>query len=601
MARYLFDLETNGLLDTVDRIHCNVVTDLDTGVRTSFRPGEVERSLDWLAEADEIVGHNIMGYDNLVIEKLYPRWKPKGKVTDTLVMSRLVYADLKDRDFKFRKRNPEFPGHLIGRHSLEAWGHRFGKHKGDYAKTMKAKGLDPWAEFNEEMLTYCEDDVDLNLFLYQRMMEKEPSQVAIDLEHRVWAICLRQMEFGVCFDEQAAAELYATLAEERARIERQLADIFQPWFSRDGKTFVPKRSNKRTGYVEGCPLTKIKLNEFNPGSRDHIADRLMKLRGWKPRAFTDGGKPKVDEEVLSTLKYPEAQTLARYFMLEKRIGQIAEGNQAWLKMSRNGRIHGRINTNGAVTGRATHSHPNLGQVPAVRAEFGHECRSCFTATPGWSFVGADASGLELRMLAHYMSKWDNGDYGREVLEGDIHTANQRAAGLPTRDHAKTFIYAFLYGAGNGKIGSIVGKGAGVGGKLRKRFLDGLPALGSLVAAVQKQAKRGYLKSFDGRRIPVRHAHAALNTLLQGAGGVVMKQAMVNFHDILRFRYRLIHGEHYRQVLWVHDEFQVECVPEYAEVVGQAMVDGIRKVTQDFNLRIPLDGEYKIGTNWSETH
>ena len=465
---------------------------------------------------------------------------------------------------------------------------------------MKEKGLDPWGNYNPEMLSYCENDVDLNVYLYKKLLAKNYSQRAIDLEHDVFNVCLQQTEFGVAFDVKAATKLYGILCEKRAIVERELVETFGSWIAKD-KEFTPKRDNARLGYKAGCTMTKVKVIEFNPGSRQHIASRLIKKYNWKPVVYTPAGTPQVDEKVLSTLKYPEVPKLMEYLLVNKRISQLAEGRFAWLKLEKNGRIHGRVNTMGAISGRCTHSTPNLAQVPSINSEFGKECRELFVASKGMSFVGADASGIELRCLAHYMARWDGGAYVDEILNGDIHTANQKAAGLPTRNQAKTFIYGLLYGAGNQKIGEIVGKGAHVGKKLRDKFMAALPAYKNLVERVKAVAQeKGFLIGLDGRQLIIRSVHAALNQLLQGAGAVIMKQSMINFHSVMKSK-GFTHGVEYKQVLFVHDELQCECLPEIAEIVGESLVEGMRMTTQDFNMKCPIDGEFKIGINWAETH
>lgn len=644
MTRLVFDIETDGLLPALTKVHCIITQDVDTEAVAVYRsdwPGSILAGLDALMAADEIIGHNILDFDIRALKKVYPRFAPRGRVRDTLVASQLIYTNMAELDQAAMRKNPNYiPQNLVGRHSLESWGHRLKMHKGDYAAVMKSRGLDPWAALNDEMIDYCRNDVVLNTKLLRKIEAEEYSETAIALEHAVAQHCLDQMSWGCSFDEAAAMQLYAALSAERSRLERELIATFGSWFvpkglvvcKRSAKSFVvdpdgpevrkePKTRQLQRGYfvirTEGAEATKFEEVEFNPSSRDHIANRLTELYGWKPREYTDNGKPRVDEEVLAGLKYPTAPLLTRYLLVDKRIGQIAEGKQAWLKVLKpDGRIYGRIAPNGAVTGRATHQSPNLGQVPRVGSPHGLECRSLFRATPGWHFVGADASGLELRCLAHYMGRWDGGAYGEIVLNGDIHWANVLALGLVApgtqrddripdhkwaRNVAKIFIYAFLYGAGDAKIGSIVGKGRAAGTALKTRFLNSLPALQNLKAQVEKSAARGYLLGLDGRRLLVRSAHAALNTLLQGAGAVIMKQAMKNWHELMAAKgYR--HGVDYRQVLWVHDEFQAECrTKEIAEVCGSTMVDAIRKVTSDFNLRCPLDGEFKLGMNWAETH
>jgi DNA polymerase I-like protein with 3'-5' exonuclease and polymerase domains len=303
-----------------------------------------------------------------------------------------------------------------------------------------------------------------------------------------------------------------------------------------------------------------------------------------------------------------AELIRDYLMFQKRVAQI----ESWLEAVKDdGRVHGKVITNGAVTGRMTHSSPNMAQIPAIRKDdkgvilmgtaggYGVECRECWTVNDGNVLVGCDASGLELRMLAHYMK--DN-DYVRTVCEGsskdgtDVHTVNQRAAGLSTRDNAKTFIYAFLYGAGDAKIGSIVGGTAKDGSRLKEKFLSQTPALARLLERVGKQASKGWVPGLDGRRIWVRSEHAALNSLLQGAGAIVMKEALCIFYDKIKANKWPV-----KLVANVHDEFQFECPKEVAEEAGKAARMSIIEAGQFYNLRCPLDGEYKIGRSWRETH
>ena len=353
---------------------------------------------------------------------------------------------------------------------------------------------------------------------------------------------------------------------------------------------------------KGEPLKK--RIPFNPGSRDQIAKRFMQ-RGWKPADFTPDGRARVDEPILKELAkdgYEEAGPLLEYLMIQKRLGQLAEGNEAWLKLVKaDGRLHGRVTTNGAVTGRCTHSKPNLAQVPNAGSPYGKECRELFTVGEGKKLVGCDASGLELRCLAHYMARYDGGAYAKILLEEDIHTANQKAAGLPTRDNAKTFIYAFLYGAGDEKIGKIIGKGQAEGKSIKKEFLDKTPALKKLREAVEQAVEaRGYLVGLDGRQLPIRSPHAALNTLLQSAGALIMKQATV-----LLNRYLEVKGwsfaRDYALVGHIHDEVQLEVDEDKADTVGQLAVKAIQDAGRSFNFRCRLDGEYKVGQNWAETH
>ena len=327
--------------------------------------------------------------------------------------------------------------------------------------------------------------------------------------------------------------------------------------------------------------------------------------------FTDGGAPKLSEEVLEFIgeHYPEGRPLAEFMMLEKRLGAISGGDNAWLKLvGDDGRMHGRCNTMGAVTFRFTHSEPNMTQVPSNGKPYGKECRALFHAPAGWKQVGCDVAGLELRMLGHYMSPFDGGEFIKVLLDGDIHTRNQQAAGLPTRNDAKTFIYAFLYGAGDVKLGTILhpketseSKLKKAGKLLRQRFLAQTPALMKLTDLVQKKvAREKKLRAIDGRTLYVRSAHSALNTLLQSAGAIATKVATVEFKRLLEAQ-DLWMEQDWCLVAHVHDEWQTMCKEEYAETVAVTAVEAIQKAGVVLGFRCPLTGDYKIGQNWSETH
>lgn len=690
MARYVFDIETNGLLDQLDRVHSLVLQDVDTGQIISATDDEnsyisVHSAAKKLMEADEVIGHNIIKFDIPALQKVYPGFKPKGRITDTLVLARLCWPDIKDNDFRRVKRK-QMPGYLIGSYGLEAFGCRMGNWKGDYAKVKadqirqehrdrgeKAPLKDAintmvWAEWSKDMQDYCEQDVVVTAELYQRCLDKNPSPAAVALEHEVATLCAQIERNGFPFDEAGAALLYAKLSADRQAISEELKNVFGWWWEYDGLV-EPKRTIRykdpdKIDRVAGEPWTKIKKVHFNPASRDHIANRLKHLYGWKPKAFTPNGAPMVDEEILSGLDYPEAKLLTKYFLLNKRIGQIAEGKQAWLKVCLNGFIHGSINSNAAVTRRATHSYPNLAQVPGVKAPHGKECRQLFGVTEAvramWSdaiMVGTDKSGLELRGLAHFMAKYDNGAYGEVILGGDIHWANviglglvpegtERYAGyddddgepieIPIhelyRNAAKTFIYGFLYGAGDEKVGRILYDAAlteeslGLGASIRERFFDGkrhvtpammkkvgkvlkanflagFPALSKLIGAVQKAAYKGYILSLDKQPIPIRKAFAALNTLLQSAGALACKIWMVELNKALIAEgYRHGWDGDFAMVAWVHDELQfIARNKEVADAIARLSPEVAKRTGEHLGFRCPLTADSKPGQTWADCH
>lgn len=594
MKRILFDIETNGLLEALDKVHSLVLIDLDNNEMVSCADQEgylpILQGLAYLEQAELLVGHNIQGFDLPALEKVYG-FKTPCTIHDTLVLSRLVWSDLKTNDFNFIRKNPDFPRKLIGSHGLKAWGHRLRNLKDDYDGG--------WESWSKDMQDYCEQDCFSNKTLYERILSKNPSTESVELEHSFAAVIQKQESQGFNFNEAAATDLYKRLLVRQSELSGELQAVFPPWEIRE--PFTPKVNNKTRGYVKGQTVDKVRSVIFNPSSRDHIADRLQVVRGWKPVDFTDNGKPKVDELVLSKLDYPEAKLLTEYLLIDKRIGQLATGQNAWLKMVKNSRIHGRVITNGAATGRCTHVKPNLAQVPSVGSPYGSECRALFHAPEGFQLVGADLSGLELRCLAHYMARFDEGHYGNIVVNGDIHTANQKAAGLPTRNNAKTFIYGFLYGAGPAKIGSIIGGDEKAGRKLINKFMTSIPAIKHLRMAVSAAVKQnGHLKGLDGRTLPIRSEHAALNTLLQSAGAILSKRATVILYQNLTHK-GYIWGEDYAQVAHVHDEVQLIARKEIADDVGKEAVKSFQLAGEYYNFRCPITGEYKIGSNWADTH
>jgi DNA polymerase I-like protein with 3'-5' exonuclease and polymerase domains len=431
---------------------------------------------------------------------------------------------------------------------------------------------------SEELIDYCIQDVAVTEAVHKSLTRDmsgfDPE--SIKLEHKVQYIVQQQERNGWVLDQQLARELLATFKERMNEIEEELQEKFPP--------IVHERWSEKTG-----KRLKDKVEIFNVGSRQQIARRLSTL-GVVFDKVTEKGNPIVDEAVLDTIDLPEARSVSEYLMLQKRYAQV----HSWLEhLQDDGRVHGRVISNGAVTGRMTHQSPNMAQVPASYSPYGHECRSCWTVPEGKKLVGFDASGLELRMLAHYM---DDKEFTNVLLTEDIHTRNQMAAGLETRPQAKTFIYAFLYGAGDAKIGSVVGGSARDGADLKQRFLRNTPALESLRERVTRASQRGYLRGLDGRRLRVRSEHAALNTLLQAAGAIVMKKALVILEDYAQ-QWKL----NYKFIGNIHDEVQSEVAADQAQKFGWLAVECLKAAGVEYNLRCPLDGEYKVGTTWAETH
>jgi DNA polymerase I-like protein with 3'-5' exonuclease and polymerase domains len=599
---FLFDIETDGLLETVTRIHCMAVKNFLTGEVYAYGPDNIHRGLDCLCSVPLLVAHNGLKFDIRVIEKLYPN-VVLPPCFDTLVASRLIWTNLADLDFMNirRKTANGISGKLVGSHSLGAWGQRLGLLKGDYGKRYAA-----WERFTPEMLDYCKLDVEVLELLYRKILEQDYSPQALALEHDFQEIIIKQEDTGVLFDREKAAELYAELSAKREELGKKLREVFPVRVVEE--TFIPKVNNKTRGYVKVVPYIKKHYEEFNPSSRDMIAERLTEKYGWKPSEFTETGKPKLTEDCLKSMPYPEAALLAQHLELTKIIGMLSEGENSWFKfIDNNNRIHGQVITNGAVTGRCTHMKPNMAQIPK-QGDYGRKCRELFIAPEGMVQVGADASGLELRMLAHYMAPYDGGKYGEIIINGDIHTENQKAAGLETRDDAKHFIYAFLYGAGDMKLGSLViplaspAAQSKKGKVLKDRFFRTIPAMKRLVDAIKRRldtqkSKFKVLYGLDRRSLHVRSEHSALNTLLQSAGAVLVKTATVIFHQ----EAKKLGLTGFEQVLHVHDEVQFYCKPEDAEAIGKLFVRSIELAGLHYGIRCPVTGEFKIGKNWSETH
>ena len=598
----IFDIETNAIknfrtLLGLKTIHCiSLATPTTDAVLVP-----IDEALERLRLADVIVGHNIQSFDIPAIQRLYTEWKPEGCVRDTLVMSRMLWPDIQREDWQ----TPEFPKNLAGRHSLKSWGYRLGMLKGDFGETTD------WEVFTEEMGQYCCQDVEVTKALWNKIEGEKPSDFSTMLEHEFAQVVQEQETNGFAFDVDAARELHSELLAEKDSIQRSLKNLFPPvrvemktpqfyvdpiddvQYTLKGDAPVAIRSR----LLRGKP--KYKETPFNPSSRVQIANNLINKYGWQPEEFTGEGRPKVDESVLSQLEYPEAKVLVRYLTIIKRLGQLADGREAWLRVEQDGRIHGRVNPCGAVTSRCTHSSPNLAQVPRVGALWGTECRELFIAPHNHVLVGVDMKGLELRCLAHYTYKFDGGKYVKEILEGDIHEANRMAAGLEDRNDAKTFIYAFLYGAGDAKLGSIVDGGRVEGSRMRSKFLKKMPAIERLQSGIKLSLQsRNYLKAIDGRHLRIRSQHSALNTLLQSAGAIAMKLATCILHRKLRS-----HGwdKDVLQVAHIHDEIQLQVRTEIAEDVGRLAVQSMCEAGEELKFRCPLDGDYKIGRNWAETH
>ena len=570
-----------------DRVWCICAIDADTGEEYAFASHGSEMFHEWikvLGPIELLIGHDIQAFDLPVLEKLYG-FKFGGEVFDTKLAARCIYPDTKRDDWRSKLTGEpwhEVPGKLSGSHTLKAWGIRLGVHKGD-------RTAQDFSRYSKEMLEYCIQDCRVTLALYKHLVAQNPSEAMLRLEHRFSQIIDQQKLNGFCFDIRGAEALTRVLQTERLRLEDELKDLFPP---RVEVYYTPVKRLERT-----------KTIIFNPASRDHITYNLIKKYGWKPKEFGDNGKPTLDADVLATLPYPEIKQLVNYFLIQDRLGSISEGKQAWLKLVHtDGKIHGGVNTNGTPHGRCSHIGPNMAQVPNMDSAYGTECRKLFTADPGWALVGADASGIQLRALAHYLYPYDGGEYANLVCTGDPHERHRQALGVNTRSEAKTFIYAFLFGSGSTRIGEILGVTQQVGASLIRRFLHEIPAIARLRAAINRTLdQRGYLVGLDGRHIPIRGKHVGLNYLLTAFEAVIMKQTVVDYQRRLEDLYGYRDGHSYKQVGMVHDEIQVTCEANLAELIGGEIVKTIEDTGVLWGSKCPLTGKYHIGRNWSETH
>ncbi len=574
--RLIFDIETDDLNAT--KIWCIVAQDIDTNKIYKFPPDKLEEGYKFLQSAEQLIGHNVLGFDIPMVEK-FGNIKLTDNVVDTLVLSRLF--------------NPT----REGGHSLDNWGYRLSYRKIEF---------EDYQNYSTEMLNYCVRDVQLNTLVYKRLQieSKGFSKESVDLEHQVAKIMNQQEINGFSFDSKSATLLLAQLRERLQSVEDEVHKTFKPRWVDDRivKPYIKKDGSlSKRGLTDDeyntCltnndfePFMRRKLEPFNLGSRKQIGEYLIEM-GWKPERFTPTNQPIVDEKTLSQITHiHEAGLIAEFLLLQKRIAQI----DSWIEaVSEDNRVHGFVIPNGTITGRMTHRNPNMAQVPSLASPYGEECRACWVVDEGYKLVGIDASGLEIRMLAHYMN---DEEFINEIINGDVHSSNQKLAGLKSRNQAKTFIYALMYGAGDEKLGKVVGGNKADGSRIRKHFFANKPSFKSLRDRVQRAATKKYLKGLDGRKIYIRNAHASLNSLLQGAGAIVMKQALT-----LADKWATCNNIDYKFVANIHDEWQVEVKEEYADFFGDMAVKSIIESGKHFNLRCPLDGEYKVGGNWSETH
>lgn len=615
-ATLICDLECDGLVDDATKIWVFPIIDVTQPNKVQSYSDEVDylpsiaEGIDRLSKAKRIIFHNGLGYDYLILQKFYPNKIKVEQIWDTMVVAALLEPSRRSV-------------------ALASFGEEFKFEKGDF---------NDFSRFSKEMVTYAERDALLTCKLYTHLQSKLRTQFSlgvdyrrsIDLEHKVQQALVAQNQHGFNFDIKNAELLSAKLSQKVFDLEQQLGEVFVPiikpnnarwcYKARTWKSpeiFTPKVTNKQRGYQQGAQCVKAKIEPFNPSSREQIAIRLSHLYGWIPTEYTNDGRPKCDEAVLKKLtQWPEVQLLLDYFKTSKQLAQLCEGKFAWLKLHRNGRMHGYVRSCGARTHRMSHARPNMAQCDKAKY-----MRSLWIPDEDHILIGCDADALELRLLACYLYQFDKGAYAETVLYGkkedgtDPHSLNQRLCGLESRDIAKAVYYALIYSAGDGKLGAMYANDQAeakikiydeseyreLGKTVRNKLETGIKGLSALLHAVDKKASRNkFVKLPDGRAAETA-PRTALNTLLQGAGAVLMKQALVIFYHELMPKANLTHGIDYALVANVHDEQQITCKKEYADVVGQAFADAIRMAGEFLKLPVPFSGEYKKGKSWAETH
>ena len=538
------DIETNL---AHDRIWC-CVTKKDDEIKVWTSPTGLQQYIS----SYKVVAHNLIGFDARVLREVWNVGITLPQAVDTLVMSRLF--------------NPN----IDGGHSLKAWGKRLGFHKLDFDVEDFDSGL------TDEMIEYCTRDVEVLEATHKRLVkEMHNFGDSIQLEHEVAMHIQRQEQNGFKLDIPKATKLLAFFQARMIEIETELQKVFPP--------IITERFSEKTG-----KQLKDDVEVFNVGSRQQIAKRLQGL-GVKFTKTTEKGQIVVNEKVLEEIDLPEAKLINEYLLLQKRVGLV----ESWLDHADDdGRVHGRVISNGAVTGRMTHSNPNMGQIPSVSSQYGKECRECWTVDDGNVLIGTDLSGIELRCLAHYMQD-DN--YTKEILDGDIHQTNADAAGVD-RPTAKTMVYALLYGCGITKLSTILNTSVAKAQVTLDKFYKNTPKLKQLILKVQRISSTGSLPALDGRRIRIRSEHASLNSLLQSCGAIIAKQWCVEAHRMLKSA-----NIPAKQVAFVHDEIQIEVPEKYAQQTANIMTRASVRAGEKLGFRLPVESEAKIGKTWFDTH
>lgn len=665
----IIDIETDSLTPTV--IWCAVCIDCSTGEVHEFRRPDItpDPLIEFLETSGTWVGHNVINFDIPSLVRLVRGCKRPTLVIDTLVLSRLL-------DFN-----------RVGGHSLESWGERLG---------CKKTPFNDFSQLTDEMVSYCRQDTQVNLLLYKKFLPYINSTrwaASIRLEHFI-AEELHQVHCnGFHFDVDTARNLWYTINKEVIELDEQLKYCFPPKasFIREVTPRLTKFGTLNRGdfrwardgdlsAFNGGPFSLIEYIEFNPGSPSQIVSRLNEA-GWKPTEKTKGHSLFLREKDRDTpeaktkaIKYAEygwtvsetnlntlpdtaplaAKTLAKRIKYASRVRVLTE----WIKSCHDDhRIHGHINHIGAWTQRCSHDKPNTGNIPRDDAVFGREFRSLWGVNDGY-LVGVDAEGIQLRVLAHYIN---DEAFTRSVTEGkkedgtDPHSLNKRALGSPckSRNDAKTFIYAWLLGAGIGKVSAILGCSHAEAKNAVDDFITFYPGLAMVKNdIIPRDAARGYFEGFDGRYIKIRgddtssREHFCLGGYLQSGEAIIMKTAkeiwiprlrkegvpfkLVNFvHDEWctqvpkcdSFVYREITFEtkHLKSLVGTTYDLEiisqddllvkaVQRVPENALYIAEVQAEAIKLAGKSMGLRCPMAGSIlsghgpiAIGQNWYMTH
>lgn len=642
--KLVWDSEGDGFLESVTKLHCLAAFDLDSG--TLYEPKSITDAIDLIDGADCSIGHNIIGYDYPALKKCYDYTPRKDqRIIDTLVLAKMLWPEerLRPYDIKIAHKFPNKS--LIGSRSLEAFGYRVGKsYKGDFQG--------PWDRWTPEMQNYMVQDVMVNVDLFHWLMQDPPPDKAIDLEMRVAQIIQRQHEHGFYFDLDKAMELLDELMSKKEEIEDRVHKQVKPyWRPKENNLTTPKKTMKKfvqtehgqlhlrkdpktkqkkpvrgvyEEVMENCPYQKIELHTFDPGNNRDIAHILL-CAGWQPKELTEKQTarlgpywreqpmPKIDPDNIGTFNDPIVQDIVDYLVVKKRLSTLQGGGDAYLKaLGSDQRIHGHVDSLGAVTVRMTHNKPNTANITSTRKPYGKEFRSLFCVPKGKILIGCDADGAQLRGLAHYLYRYDGGRLTERLEKGDktkgtdAHSLNaakcQELTGLDiNRDNCKTFVYSIMFDATDKRLGSEVNQGPKIGKLVRKAIFSEVVGFDKFVnKAKEKFKEQGFVRGLDGRKLFVREQRKVVMTLIQSYEAIVMKMFLVILDDMLQ-HIGLVPGHSYEFVSNVHDEVQIEALPDHEDLISDCCYSAMLKAGQNLGTKCPMRAEVKVGETWLDTH